>query len=113
MVYRALDGSGGVGEEVVKITTVIDTIGNLSADVVADTSVFLTWTAPVKWSAWSGRRVRIAPYADSDDAVSFETGVRKTGMSGPAAAGSNESVEFGTQPQHDVLFRDQDQGCAR
>jgi len=92
VVFRALDGSGGVASHVVKFTAAIDSVTDLNADIVGDSEVWLTWTAPGDSGAL-GRgveyelRYALLPL----DEGNFGLGTRVTGMAAPAVPGSNES----------------------
>jgi len=92
VVFRALDGSGGVASKVVKITAVIDSIGDLNADLVGDTEVWLTWTAPGDTGALGqGVEYELRYALIPLNEATFGLGSLVTGMPSPAAPGTGEA----------------------
>ncbi len=91
VVFRALDGSGGVASRVVKITAAIDSVDDLNADIVGSTEVWLTWTAPGD-NGSLGRGVEYElRYAQIPlhEGI-FELGSPVAGMAAPGVPGSPE-----------------------
>jgi hypothetical protein len=46
VVFRAMDGSGGVASQVVRFSVTAPAIADLNPDLVGSNEVWLTWTAP-------------------------------------------------------------------
>ncbi len=92
VVFRALDASGGVSSKVIKITAAIDSVDDLNADIVGDTQVWLTWTAPGD-NGPLGRGVEYElRYAQIPlNEATFGLGVLVTGLAAPAVPGASES----------------------
>lgn len=96
MVFRALDGSGGVASKVVKITTVIDSIGDLNAYLVGDTAIWLSWTAPGDYAGQGlGVEYELRYSEIPLDGGTFSLGARVMGMAAPASPGASESQVIG------------------
>lgn len=92
VVFRAVDGSGGVASKVIKITAAIDSVNDLSSPLVGDNDIWLAWTAPGDNGAL-GRgveyelRYSIIPLHEAN----FDLGTLVTGLASPAIPGGNES----------------------
>jgi hypothetical protein len=97
MVFRALDGSGGVHTRIVKYTTVIDSVDDLSPDLVGPDSLSLTWLAPGDDGLF-GRgqeyELRYALFPLTEQ--TFLLGTRVTGMFKPQRAGRTEWQMIGS-----------------
>lgn len=91
LVFRALDGSGGVASQVVKLTVVDDLVDDLYAPIITDNEVWLDWTAP--GDALTGHGVeydlRYALIPLNEGTFGYGTMVT---IAPPAAPGSGESA---------------------
>lgn len=91
VTFRALDGSGGVASRVTKFTTVIDSVDDLNVDIVGESEVGLSWTAPGD-NGPLGRgfqyELRYSQFPLTEG--TFLLGSLVTGMASPAPAGTPE-----------------------
>lgn len=96
VVFRALDGSGGVASKVVKVTTVIDSVDDLQAYLVGDTTIWFSWTAPGEnTSTGSGVEYELRYSEIPLDGGTFSLGARVNGMAVPRPAGTIENQSIG------------------
>ena len=88
VVFRAFDASGGVATQVVRFTVTLGAIADLNADIVGETEVWVTWTAPGQGSAQGVEYdLRYAPFQMTE--YWFSNGSRVT-TSTPGAPGTTE-----------------------
>lgn len=89
VVFRALDPSGGVATQVVRFTVTLGAIADLNADLVGETEVWVTWTAPGQGSSQGVEYdLRYAQFPMTE--YTFANGSRVT-TSPPGAPGAPES----------------------
>ncbi len=96
VVFRRMDGSGGVATRVVRIAVTAAAIADLNLDVVGSDLVWLTWTAPgpVGGPAAVEYDLRYAPYAITEGSFGIASRVGNAPL--PAAPGSPESHMIGS-----------------
>jgi hypothetical protein len=89
VVFRAFDASGGTATRVVRFTVPIGAVTDLNADIVGESEVWLTWTAPGQGSTQGVEYdLRYAPFPITEP--TFYACSRVT-TSTPAAPGTPEN----------------------